>query len=53
MDWLLQPVMRGLIKFESLQDKTLDLADVALLNDALAVEAENQARARTEAERKR
>jgi hypothetical protein len=40
-DWLLGPVMAGLCKYESLLDGTLDLADIALLNDALAVRADN------------
>lgn len=43
-DWLLRPVFAGCIKYESLIDGTLDLADVALLNDALDVQAENQDR---------
>jgi len=40
-DWLLRPVFRGLIKGESLVDGTVDLEYVALLNEALDVEAEN------------
>lgn len=40
-DWLLRPVLRGMCKFESLIDGTLDLENVALMNDALDVEAEN------------
>lgn len=31
-------------KFESLRDGSVDLADIALMNDALAVDAENAAR---------
>lgn len=31
-------------KYESLKDGTLDLEDVALMNEALDVQAENQAR---------
>lgn len=42
----MQPVLRGLCKFESLRDGTLDLEDVALMNDALAVQAENESRQR-------
>ncbi|MDT1857432.1 hypothetical protein FPK33_21745 [Acinetobacter baumannii] len=41
-DWLLRPVIRGLCRFESLKDGTLDLADIALMNDALDVQADNQ-----------
>lgn len=44
MDFLLRPVLRGLIKYESLLDGTLDLADVADLNDALDIADENQRR---------
>lgn len=45
-DWLLRPVLRGLCKYESLIDGTLTLADVALLNDALDVQEENEMRYR-------
>ena len=43
-DWLLRPVLRGCCRYESIIDGTLSLADVALLNDALDVEAENEKR---------
>ena len=45
-DWLLRPVLRGACRFESLIDGTMDLADVALLNDALDVQDENETRFR-------
>ena len=45
-DWLLEPVMAGMLKAESLVDGTVDLAYVALLRDALIVKAENEAIAR-------
>lgn len=45
-DWLLRPVEFGWIKYESLIDGTLDLADVALLNDAIDIMLENQYRGR-------
>jgi len=35
-------VIRGLCRFESLKDGTVDLADIALMNDALDVQADNQ-----------
>lgn len=38
----MRPVLRGLCKYESLKDGTLDLADIALMNDSLNVEADNQ-----------
>lgn len=40
------PVLEGLCKYESLLDGTLGLEDIALMNDALAVRADNQAAAR-------
>lgn len=41
-DWLMRPVIDGLCKYESLIDGTLDLADVAKMNEALDVRAENE-----------
>jgi hypothetical protein len=43
-DWLMRPVLSGLCKYESLKDGTLDLGDIARMNDALGVQSENQAR---------
>lgn len=40
----MRPVLRGLCKFESIKDGTLDLEDLALMNDALDVQDENEAR---------
>ncbi|WP_322067999.1 DUF6889 family protein [Burkholderia cenocepacia] len=51
-DWLLAPVHAQMCRFESLKDGTLDLADVALMNDSLAVRADNEAAARRRQERK-
>ncbi|OWT69210.1 MULTISPECIES: hypothetical protein [unclassified Achromobacter] len=45
-DWLLRPVIKGLCQFESLKSGAVDLADIALMNDALDVMEENQALAR-------
>lgn len=57
LSWLMMPVERGMCRYESLKDGTLDLADIALMNDQLAVSAENMTRAQKaaeeEAERKR
>ena len=36
------PVLSGLCRYESLKDGTLDLADIALMNDALAVKSDNE-----------
>lgn len=45
-DYLLRPVAAGWCKYESLLDGTLDLADIALMNEALDVRAENEFRMR-------
>ena len=37
------PVIAGMCQFESLKNGALDLADIALMNDALAVKADNEA----------
>ncbi|MCJ2036397.1 DUF6889 family protein [Methylobacterium sp. J-068] len=44
--WLMRPVERGMCRYESLKDGTLDLADLALMNETLAVAIENESRAR-------
>jgi hypothetical protein len=41
---LLQPVDRGWCRYESLKDGTLDLSDIALMNEAIAVKDENAKR---------
>lgn len=43
---MLRPVARGWCKYESLIDGTLSLADVALMNDAIDVQDENELRYR-------
>lgn len=45
-DWVMRPVVEGLCKYESIIDGTLDLEDIARLNDAIDVKYENQARYR-------
>ena len=45
-DWLLRPVIEGMCKYESLTDCSLDLVDIARMNDALDVRAENERRYR-------
>lgn len=47
------PVLAGLCKFESLKDGTLDICDIALMNDALCVRADNERLAYKAAEQKR
>ena len=43
--------MEGLLRYESLTDGSVDICDVALLNDALAVRAENERLAREASKR--
>jgi hypothetical protein len=43
-DYLMRPVMKGLIKYESLKDGSLDLCDIARLNDAIDIQDENSRR---------
>ena len=38
----MRPVIKGMCKFESLKDGSLDLMDFALMNDALDVVADNE-----------
>ena len=45
LDFLMRPVLRGMCRFESLKDGSLDLCDVALMNEALDVMDENASRA--------
>lgn len=41
----MRPVIEGLCRYESLKDCSIDLADVALMNDALDARFENKRRA--------
>lgn len=43
-DWAFRPVMRGMLRAESLVDGTVDLEFLALCNEAIDVEIENQHR---------
>lgn len=45
-DWVMRPAVEGLCKYESLKDGTLDLFDVARMNDAIDVRNVNQERYR-------
>lgn len=45
-DWVMRPVLEGLCKYESLKDGTIDLEDVARMNEALDVKFENEKRFR-------
>jgi hypothetical protein len=39
--WVMRPALAGVCLYESLVDGTLDLGDVARMNDALDVREEN------------
>lgn len=43
-DWIMRPVIEGMCRYESLLDGTLDLGDIARMNDALDVKQENERR---------
>lgn len=43
-DWMMRPVMRGMCSYENLSNGTLDLFDVARMNEAIDVEEENRSR---------
>jgi hypothetical protein len=43
-DWLLRPVKHGMCRYESLLDGTVDLDDIATMNDCIDVENENEFR---------
>lgn len=45
-DWLFRPVARGMCRFESLKDGTIDLKDIADMNECLDIMYENESRAR-------
>jgi len=45
-DWIMRPAIEGVCLYESLKDGTLDLEDVARMNAALDVKAENERRFR-------
>lgn len=47
----MRPVLAGLCRYESLKDGSLDLLDIAIMNDALDVDAENRDRAQAAMER--
>lgn len=46
LDFLMRPVLRGMIPYSALRDRSIDLEDVARMNEALDVEAENVRRIR-------
>ena len=46
----MRPVIKGMCRFESLKDGTIDLADIAMMNEHLDVVAENAQLAQQHAE---
>lgn len=48
----MRPVIKGMCKYESLKNGELDLADIADMNDALDVVADNEYLLNKERERK-
>ena len=44
LEWVYRPVIAKMVSFESLKNGTVDLADIAEMNEALDVDAENQFR---------
>jgi len=48
----MRPVLRGLCRYESLKDGTLGMEDIALMNDALEVQSDNELIARQPLEKK-
>lgn len=45
-DWICRPAVEGMCSYESLKNGALDLEDVARMNAALDVKAENEKRYR-------
>lgn len=45
-DWIMRPVLEGLIPYTALLDCSVDLEDIARMNEALEVRAENDYRVR-------
>lgn len=52
-DVLMRPVLRGMLRFESLLDGTVDLAQVLICNEAMDIEVENDRRAHAYEKRQR
>jgi hypothetical protein len=44
-DFAMAPVLAGMCRYESLLDGKLTLVDLARMNEALAIKADNEARA--------
>jgi hypothetical protein len=44
LDWVLRPVAERMCLYESLKDGTLDLNDIADMNEKISVDNENRSR---------
>lgn len=53
LDWFYRPMTAGWLKYESYKDGTIDLSDIADLNEVLDARDENRERLRQEVERLR
>ena len=51
LDYVMTPVLAGMIRYESLKDGSVSLLDIAICNDALSAKNENEARAHAAAKR--
>lgn len=51
-DWIMRPVLEHLIPYTALLDHSVDLEDIARMNEALDVRAENDYRMRKALESK-
>jgi hypothetical protein len=45
-DFIFRPILAGLCKFEAVKEKAIDLYDLARMNEALDIDAENKRRVR-------
>lgn len=43
-EWLMRPVLRGLVDYRAIHDASISMEDFARMNEALDVEAENRRR---------
>jgi hypothetical protein len=45
LDYIMRPVLAGMVTMGEIRAKLVDLADIALMNDALLIRSENEYRA--------
>ena len=50
-DWVMRPIAEKMCSYESVKNYTIDLADIAAMNEALDVRVENERRYRKATER--